>query len=434
MRALVLAVALAAAPAAAVNFCGGTSHQNTCGRPTNIYPCCPNGSNCTWWAWESVCRSWGIGLVNWGNANTWAGHASVDPRFVITGPQPGSIATSTLGNYGHVAWTIAVGGGVTVTEQNCCTGCSAGTRTFTHSFGKFNSGFVVRRGTQCACSGGQVQREACGTCGSRARSCDGCSWGGWGACAGADPNGGATVCDLGAKGVCADARQRCVGGNVECKSVTPASAEVCDGLDNDCNDQIDDGHPPIGAVRPAFAATLVDASWPASMKLGEHGTIWAKFRNDGTQAWTRDNLWLAAYEDTRLSAPSWPAFDVAASLEAPVQPGEIATFSFDVVASFDTDGELDETFFLKRSDGPPVVCPQGDVRAKIRVLHTELDPAAQQPGLSGAGGGSGSALGDPNEPPPTTKITSTGCVAAPGLVAPFALLLWLTRRRGRHAR
>ncbi|MBL8950728.1 MAG: CHAP domain-containing protein, partial [Myxococcaceae bacterium] len=414
-------------PAAAVNFCGGTSHVNACGRPVNIYPCCPNGSNCTWWAWESACRNWGIGFVNWGNANTWAAHARNDPRVVLVGPQPGSIATSTLGNYGHVAWTIGVGSGVTVTEQNCCTGCNPGTRTFTHGFGKFQSGFVVRRGTQCGCSAGQSQRESCGNCGSRVRHCDGCSWGGWSSCAGADPNGGNEVCDIGAKGVCEAARLRCVAGNVECRSVTTASAEVCDGLDNDCNDQVDDGHPPIGAVRPAFAATLVDASWPTSMKLGERGTIWAKFRNDGTQAWTRDNLWLSAYEDTRLSAPTWPAYDVAATIDAPVQPGEVAHFSFDVVAQFDTDGELDETFMLKRADGPVVACPQGEVRAKIRVLHTELDPNSQVPG-DGNGGGSGEALVDPNDPQPTTQIDFRGCSAAPGLV-PLALLLLLARRR-----
>ena len=81
-----LVLCLAASHAPAVNFCGGQSHVNACGRPTNIYPCCPNGGNCTWWAWESVCRNWNVGLVNWGNANTWAGHANVDPNYDLVGP------------------------------------------------------------------------------------------------------------------------------------------------------------------------------------------------------------------------------------------------------------------------------------------------------------------------------------------------------------
>ncbi|MBK7865466.1 MAG: CHAP domain-containing protein [Archangiaceae bacterium] len=421
MRALALAVVLAASEAAAVNFCGNTQHVDTCGRPVNIYPCCPNGSNCTWWAWEMTCRNWHIGLVNWGNANTWASHARVDPRFVLTGPQAGTIATSTLGNYGHVAWVIGTTGGtVTVTEQNCCSSCSRNVRTITYGTGKFNSGFVQRRGAQCACSPGQVQRQACGSCGSQTRGCDGCNWGGWGACGGADPGGGSVSCDNGGKGVCLDARQRCVGGNLSCESLVKASAEVCDGLDNDCNDLVDDGHPPLGAQRPPFAATLLDASYPRTMKLGEKATMWADFRNDGTQTWTRDNLWLSAFDDTRLSAPSWPAFNVAAVLEGPVAPGEVARFSFDVLASFDTTGELNETFTLKQPDGPAVACPQGEVTAVIRVLHDDATPVTEE-----------ETAPVPEETDQRYVFRERGCAVMPGLPL-AALLVLVLRRRGRQ--
>jgi hypothetical protein len=41
----------------------------------------------------------------------------------------------------------------------------------------------LRPTTACACGPGDEEQEGCERCGSRRRSCDGCQWGGWGACA-----------------------------------------------------------------------------------------------------------------------------------------------------------------------------------------------------------------------------------------------------------
>ena len=46
-----------------------------------------------------------------------------------------------------------------------------------------HGGFIVRKNA-CACSGSQSQSEGCGNCGTHTRTCDGCSWGGWGDCTG----------------------------------------------------------------------------------------------------------------------------------------------------------------------------------------------------------------------------------------------------------
>lgn len=102
---------LLGAAAEAAPTCGNATHEDDCGK-ANIYPCCPNGGNCTWWAWESVCRNWHVGLVNWVNANTWVGHAQTDPSYdVLSYPVVGSIATRKSGKFGHVAWVIEVNGG-----------------------------------------------------------------------------------------------------------------------------------------------------------------------------------------------------------------------------------------------------------------------------------------------------------------------------------
>ncbi|MCC7540433.1 MAG: hypothetical protein IT379_29725, partial [Deltaproteobacteria bacterium] len=48
-------------------------------------------------------------------------------------------------------------------------------------------------------------------------------------------------CDTGELGVCAAGLTQCIAGGVECLGVGTASAERCDGLDNDCNGATDDG-------------------------------------------------------------------------------------------------------------------------------------------------------------------------------------------------
>ena len=68
-------------------------------------------------------------------------------------------------------------------------------------------------------------------------------------CDGAIDNGnpgGGQACDTGLQGVCAPGTTACHNGEIACTQNTAASAEVCDGQDNDCNGIIDDGNPGSG--------------------------------------------------------------------------------------------------------------------------------------------------------------------------------------------
>lgn len=57
-----------------------------------------------------------------------------------------------------------------------------------------------------------------------------------------NPGGGAS-CMTGLSGVCAVGTNTCTNGAIKCIQNTMASTEVCDGLDNDCNGMLDDGNP-----------------------------------------------------------------------------------------------------------------------------------------------------------------------------------------------
>ena len=275
-----IALLLWAGRASAVYQCGDQTDDCKCGAD-DPYPCCSNGGNCTWWAWEAACCNWAVALPGWGNANQWVGNAAADPDYeVLTSPVVGSIACKVSGTYGHVAWVTAVNGSqITVTEENCCTGCNYGMRTYTYEASHFDGGFIVRK-SQCECTDGQTQsggcdkcgthtrtcgatcawndwgdctsqgacnqgdtdEQACGDCGKHIRTCgDDCQWGNFGACTGPDPDGGSQACDTGLKGVCAAGVSKCVEGTLTCEAMQQASAEVCDNLDNNCNGQVDEG-------------------------------------------------------------------------------------------------------------------------------------------------------------------------------------------------
>ena len=55
--------------------------------------------------------------------------------------------------------------------------------------------------------------------------------------------GAGVVCDTRMPGVCSEGRNQCVGMGTMCRPVVPSSPERCDGLDNDCDGNVDDETP-----------------------------------------------------------------------------------------------------------------------------------------------------------------------------------------------
>ena len=186
MRALALSAALLlSTPAWAVYACGDQTDVCQCGA-NNPYPCCDNGGNCTWWAWEAACCNWKVALPGWGNANQWVGNANANASYAVLGhPVTNAISCRTLGTYGHVAYVTGLSGAnISVTEENCWGNYGMRGANYASSFFQ---GYITQKG-QTECRPGDSQTEACGTCGSHARGCGtNGKWAAWGACGGQGP-------------------------------------------------------------------------------------------------------------------------------------------------------------------------------------------------------------------------------------------------------
>ncbi|MBI4701985.1 MAG: hypothetical protein HY744_12675 [Deltaproteobacteria bacterium] len=125
--------------------------------------------------------------------------------------------------------------------------------------GQIDEGCNCKDGATQECFTGDPSQKGVGICKAGTQSC---ADGKWGACTG-EVHGSAEICDgkdndcngqiddgnpgggnaclTGKSGPCSAGMFMCTGGKLVCTPSQPPAAEICDGLDNDCNGQIDDG-------------------------------------------------------------------------------------------------------------------------------------------------------------------------------------------------
>lgn len=257
-------------------------------------------------------------------------------------------------------------------ESEGCGNC--GTRSRTCQSSCTWSSFTACTG-EGPCSPGATQTADCCDCGTESRTCTGqCDWGAWTDCHGPDPPGEPVPCDTDEPGPCADGTVRCVQGCLACSSTYTPTAELCDGIDNDCSGEVDDGQPStMGERPPEYAARLLDLSYPQQLEPGETAQAWVAFTNEGSRAWRRREVWLTASRSYEPAASelydrdSWPAWDTAAVLDRDVAPGDAGTFRFTIRAPEERGIEVAERFVLFLPEGGLLRCPAPAADLVLRV-------------------------------------------------------------------
>ena len=168
---------------------------------------------------------------------TQLGCYSGPPGTAGNGPCHGGTKLCVAGNYGPCA------GEVTPVTEICngidddCNGViddgnpGGGAGCATGKLGVCAAGATACAGGAIVC--GQLQQPSAEVCNGLDDDCDGVVDNG-------NPGGGVT-CSTGKPGVCSPGTTACTAGALACDQNVQPSAEVCDGLDNNCNGAVDEG-------------------------------------------------------------------------------------------------------------------------------------------------------------------------------------------------
>ena len=166
---------------------------------------------------------------------------------------PGGGAACTTGQQGVCsAGTRTCGGGMLTCVRNVGPTTEICDGIDNDCMGGVDQGFGVGQactsGNQGVCSAGTNQCQGNGSVacvstvapGSRTETCNGMDDNCNGTTDEGNPGGG-TACSTGLQGRCGPGTNQCVAGGLSCVQNQTAIAETCNGIDDDCDGQIDDG-------------------------------------------------------------------------------------------------------------------------------------------------------------------------------------------------
>ena len=145
-------------------------------------------------------------------------------------------------------------------------------------------------------------------------------------------------------------------------------------------------------------------------------------------------MWLAAEGDTDagvsglFSAGSWPAWNIAATLDHDVPPGADARFTFDVTSNADVSAKLVDTFILQVAGGADIACPTPDLTTSIWVGPNADQNAAQDSdaGAAAPDAGAGESGG--------CSVQSSRGIPVGGVLDLVGFLIFIRARRRRASR
>ncbi len=413
-------------------------------------------SSCQWGSWSScsgqgvcspgatqtgVCGDCGSRTRTCTSSCAWSSWGTCTGQGICT---PGEVQNSTCGYCGSrsrsctstcywEAWSTCTGQGVCAsgtTQNQTCGNCGGQSRTCTSSCAWSSWSTCTGEGP---CAAGTVETRACCDCGSQNRTCStACQWSSYSACAGPDPGGGTQACNTGQLGLCADGTLRCVDGCRACQRTWTPTAETCDDRDEDCDGTVDNDFPEeIGANTPAWAAELLDVSYPSAVRVGDMQYVWMVFKNVGSRTWQPGDLWLYAlsYEEDVASrfydAETWAASDSPDIVSEVIAPGEQAVVGFTIrIPDVERGDRVSEAFQLMSPAGELIKCPTPRVEISV-TPYSENEVETEVYFSDGSGASRSNDIGVQGGCSSTNPGTRSGSAA----LLLFALLLFVVRRK-----
>ncbi len=142
----------------------------------------------------------------------------------------------------------------------------------------------------CQLSGGTYQIDCFPDVASSPEICDGLDNDCDGNPDDGNPQGGG-ACDTGQLGLCQAGTLNCVTGALTCTPNAQAAAEVCDGMDNNCDGQADEGNPGGGQACGCGGAGVTACTAGAVVCNGGPITYFSDDFSDNSAGWTLGQNW-----------------------------------------------------------------------------------------------------------------------------------------------
>lgn len=222
--------------------------------------------------------------------------------------------------------------------------------------------------------------------------------------------------------------------------------ELCNGFDDNCDGQIDEGYPTkMGPVPPAIAADFIDATLPDEVQIGDTVQAKIRFKNVGLDTWGVGQIALRAAADSSddiaqiRATNGWIDDTVTGTLEAETAPEEIATLTFDVTIP-DDESVFERIHFALEADEKPVACPAPLATIRPGVITGEdVDPGdlnnppgqtdnndpGGEPGNNQPGDNSPDAgSSDAGDSEGSMRAVSSSSCSATGASSPLSSPLW----------
>ncbi len=180
-----------------------------------------------------------------------------------------------------------------------------------------------------------------------------------------NPEGGG-ACDTGQPGVCQPGTLNCVGGNLECTPNATGAPEVCNGIDDDCDGTPDDGNPGGGVACGCGGVGTTACQNGSVVCVGGPTTYFQEDFSDNSAGWTLGTTWQIG------PAVGWNSEDPALDHTATADNGIAG-----VIIGGDAPTTLHDFYWIESPAFNTAVAPGSVFLSFWRQLNSDYTPYMQ---------------------------------------------------------